>query len=89
VIAISSRSEKYVALVNEYRIALARWSEARALHSSGTSAVVEAESDLEDVEGDIRWLYGNSAFPIPQSDVSASNVNCYYVVIATCTDGTV
>ena len=79
-IAISNRSEKYVALVNEYRIALCHWSEARALYSSETSAVVEAEIDLEDLEGDIRWLYGTSALPRTQRLASAAE---YYGVSST------
>jgi len=70
---ISTASVKYVALLNEYRIALGVWSEARALFSSETSAVFEAERDLDDLEGDIRWLYGNSALPAPQPAVPAVN----------------
>jgi hypothetical protein len=80
VIAISSRSEKYVALVDEYRMALSQWSEARAVFSSETSAVIEAESDLEDLESDIKWLYGTSALPRTQTLVPAAE---YYSVSST------
>jgi hypothetical protein len=79
-IAMSSRSVKYVALVNEYRIALGHWSEARALYSSEASTVIEAESDLEDLESDIRWLYGNSALPLTQPLLPAVE---YYNVSST------
>jgi len=56
-----------VALLNEYRMALGVWSETRALYSSENSEVAEAESYLEDLEGGIMWLYGNSTIPITQS----------------------
>ena len=77
VIAPSSRSVKYIALVDEYRIALGHWSEARAIYSSETLAVIEADIDLEDLESDIRWLYGNSALPRTQPSVPAAE---YYNV---------
>ena len=53
-----------MALLNEYRIALGIWSDTRALYSPETCDVVETESDLEDLEGDIIWLYGKSALPL-------------------------
>jgi hypothetical protein len=82
-IATPTQSAKYVALLNEYRMALGVWSETRALYSSESWAVDEAESYLEDLEGGIMWLYGNSAIPLTQPIVAAVKVEYQDVVFAT------
>ena len=69
-----------MALLNEYRIALGIWSDTRALYSPETCDVVETESDLEDLEGDIMWLYGKSALPLAAQPVSASALKYYDVM---------
>ena len=74
-ILTSARSEKYVALLNEYRVVLGLWSETRALYAPENWAVVEAEVYLADLEGDIRWLYGNSALPLTEQSVHALESN--------------
>lgn len=42
--------DKHLALLDEYRLALQRWSEARALYAQDTFEVVEATHRIEALE---------------------------------------
>ncbi len=55
--AIAETSAEHTALLNEYRIALRLWTEARALYGSETAPeVIEASRSVEALEGELRDL---------------------------------
>ena len=66
--AIAGISEKHVALLDEYRMALSLWSETRALYTPEAVEVVEATRHLEELEHEL-----SLRVPLGAKDTSGSS----------------